>query len=179
MWHCLRLPFQSTQWVDQICSLQHQNSSWNTWDKIFECGTAQPTWFWVFHYALVHRYLRISFSSSIVNSFRPNWLFLISIISMIKLIFHTSSIAISWKLFYIMLRYVFNGTFFSRKRIFLSFEPEMDLTSLFTYFLHISGLTKGIIIYHLYIVWFLPSSSTSWAEFSLISSFSSHPTRQE
>ena len=32
---------QSTWWVDQICFLQHQNRTWNTWDKDFECGTAQ------------------------------------------------------------------------------------------------------------------------------------------
>ena len=35
--------FLSTQWVDQICFSQHQNPSWNTWDKNFECGTAQPS----------------------------------------------------------------------------------------------------------------------------------------
>ena len=37
----LRLPSQSTWWVDQICFLKHQNRTWNTWDKDFECGTAQ------------------------------------------------------------------------------------------------------------------------------------------
>ena len=31
----LRLFSQSTQWVDQIGFLQHQNLSWYTWDKIF------------------------------------------------------------------------------------------------------------------------------------------------
>ena len=32
-----------TRWVDQTCFLPHQNPTWNTWDKIFECGTAQPS----------------------------------------------------------------------------------------------------------------------------------------
>ena len=41
---------QSTWWVDQICFLQHQNSTWNTWDKNFEWGTAQPSYtVWVWH----------------------------------------------------------------------------------------------------------------------------------
>ena len=32
-----------TKWVDQIPFLRHQNPTWNTWDKNFECGTAQPS----------------------------------------------------------------------------------------------------------------------------------------
>ena len=39
----LRSTSQSTKWVEQIRFLRHQNPTWNTWDKNFECGTAQPS----------------------------------------------------------------------------------------------------------------------------------------
>ena len=46
----LRSSSESTRWVDQICFSQHQNPSWNTWDKYFECDTAQPSSkIWVWH----------------------------------------------------------------------------------------------------------------------------------
>ena len=41
--YILRSSSQSTWWIDQICFLQHQNPTWKTWDKNFECGTAQPS----------------------------------------------------------------------------------------------------------------------------------------
>ena len=42
-YNALKSTFQSTKWVDQILFLRHQNLTWNTWNKKFKCGTAQPS----------------------------------------------------------------------------------------------------------------------------------------
>ena len=84
----------------------------------------------------MHKCASISLSSSFVNSFRPNLLFLISVISLIKLIFQESSPALAWYLSSLISCLVTSSklSFSVSKRIFLTFKPVIDPTSLFTYF---------------------------------------------
>ena len=72
----LRSSSQSTWWVDQICFLQHQNPTWNTWDRNFECPCNADV-----HAKIPALFMSILWPRLCVHLYCTHWLWLYSCLS--------------------------------------------------------------------------------------------------